>query len=77
MKANYLVYINDENGKSVVVVPAEKNLLDSERALKIANRFFRTKSGALRVVAGVRKGNKVSSVDCLSQTPDCWMVWRK
>lgn len=74
---DYTIYINDKTGKPVIVVPIEKNPLDSQRAVKIANRHFKAKVETLMVSAGVRKGNKVSSVDDLSAKADCWMVWRK
>ena len=76
MKTDYTIYVNDKTGNTVVVVPIEKNPLDSRRALIIATRHFKSKTDKLTVVAGIRKGDKVCSVDSLSQKPDCWMVWR-
>lgn len=73
---NYLLASNDKTGKTVVIVPNRSQVLTAQDALAIANRHFKVKVSELHSAAGVRKGNKVASVDDLNETGNCWMVWR-
>ena len=72
----YLLATNDETGRTMVIVPNRTNELRADEAMVIANRHFKRKVSNLHVAAGVRKGNKVESVDDLNETGNCWMVWR-
>lgn len=76
MEKSYLLATNDETGKTIVIVPNKTQAYRAEEALAIANRHFKIKVDALHIAAGVRKGNKVESVDDLNETGNCWMVWR-
>ena len=76
MEKSYLLATNDETGKTMVIVPNKTQEYRAEEALAIANRHFKIKVDALHIAAGVRKGNKVVSVDDLNETGNCWMVWR-
>lgn len=76
MEKSYLLATNDETGKTMVIVPNKTQAYRAEEALAIANRHFKIKVDALHIAAGVRKGNKVVSVDDLNETGNCWMVWR-
>lgn len=67
---------NDETGKIMVIVPNRSQALTAQDALAVANRHFKIKVEKLHIAAGVRKGNKVASVDDLNETGNCWMVWR-
>ena len=73
---NYLLATNDETGKTMVIVPNRSQVLTAQDALAIANRHFKIKVENLHIAAGVRKSNKVESVDDLNETGNCWMVWR-
>lgn len=73
---DYWLATNDETGKTVVIVPNRSQVLTAQDALAIANRHFKIKVEKLHIAAGVRKGNKVASVDDLNETGNCWMVWR-
>lgn len=72
----YLLATNDETGRTMVIVPNRTQELRADEAMVIANRHFKRKVDNLHIAAGVRKGNKVESVDDLNETGNCWMVWR-
>lgn len=73
---DYWIATNDETGKTMVIVPNKSQVLTAQDALAVANRHFKIKVEKLHIAAGVRKGNKVASVDDLNETGNCWMVWR-
>lgn len=76
MEKPYLLATNDENGRTIVIVPNKTQEHRADEALAIANKHFKRKLDNLHIAAGVRKGNKVESVDDLNETGNCWMVWR-
>lgn len=75
MRKLYELFTNDKNGKTIVVI-SNGNGETAFDAQKIANRHFKESTASLHVCAGIRKGNKVESLDDLSTHPNCWMVWR-
>lgn len=76
MDKGYLLATNDKTGKTMVIVPNKDNSIRAFDAMAIANRHFKIKVDNLHIVAGVKKGNKVESVNNLNDKGNCWMVWR-
>lgn len=72
----YLLATNDATGKTIVIVPDQVHVYTAFDVRVIANKHFKVKSDSLHVCAGIRKGNKVESLDNLNTKGNCWMVWR-
>ena len=72
----YLLATNDATGKTIVIVPDQVHVYTAFDARVIANKHFKAKADSLHVMAGIRKGNKIESVDDLNSKANCWMVWR-
>ena len=75
MTKDYVLAVNDKNGKTIVIVPTAKadNMFEAKA---IANKHFKIKKSNLHCVAGVKKGKKIESRTELTQEVNCWMVWR-
>lgn len=75
MIKDFCLATNDKDGKTIVIVPNNKakNMFDAK---KIANRHFKEKLNNLHCMAGVKRGNKIESRSELTQSVNCWMVWR-
>lgn len=77
VKKDYYLATNDKTGETIVVVPLHKAIVAFD-AMKIANKYFKTKTTSLHCVSGImnKAKGKIESRDRLSGPVNCWMVWR-
>ena len=75
MKKEYYLATNDKTGKTVVVVPLASAIATSQ-AIRVANKYFKTKTGNLHCVSGIMNKDKVESRVRSTGPVNCWMVWR-